>query len=142
MAIKDEVFMKRHRFPHDGVYTRISPSNIHGVGVFAICKIPKGTNIFHGDDTEMVWIKMPDLKTLPLEIKKLYEDFAVIRKNGTEYGCPKNFNMLTVGWYLNHSKKPNVRCGKNYEFFALRDIKPGEELTVDYKTYSELPNMT
>jgi hypothetical protein len=32
--------------PHDDVYTRLQCSPIHGVGVFAIRDVPKGTNIF------------------------------------------------------------------------------------------------
>jgi SET domain-containing protein len=46
-------------------------------------------------------------------------------------------NPLTVAWYLNHSKTPNVGCDKDYIFSALRDIKEGEELTADYHTYNE-----
>lgn len=33
----------RNAMPHDDVYTRLGPSKVHGVGVFAICDIPKGT---------------------------------------------------------------------------------------------------
>jgi SET domain-containing protein len=126
-----------NRLPHAGVYTRLRPSKVHGVGVFAIRKIKKGTNIFSGDDADVVWIKKSSLRRLPGEIRKLYEDFAVIRNDGTEYGCPKSFNVLTVGWYLNESENPNVRCDKSFDFLALRDIAVGEELTVDYGTYSE-----
>ncbi len=129
------------RPPHYGVYARLGPSKIHGIGVFAIRKIKKGTYAFSGDDENMVWVGKSNLRNLPREIRRLYEDFAVIKKNGTLYGCPRNFNILTVGWYLNCSQNPNVGCdvGRGYEFYALRDIKRGEELTVDYKTYSELP---
>jgi SET domain-containing protein len=56
---------------------------------------------------------------------------------GERYGCPATFNSLTPSWYLNHSTTPNLRCDENYDFFALRTVKPGEELTVDYSTYSE-----
>jgi hypothetical protein len=123
-------------FPHDGVYTRLQRSEIHGVGVFAIRDIPKETNIFSNDKNEMVWVDKADIDNIDSELKKLYDDFCV-DKNG-KYGCPKNFNMLTVGWYLNKSKEnPNVRCTNDYDFIALRDIKKGEELTVDYSTYSE-----
>jgi SET domain-containing protein len=37
--------------------------------------------------------------------------------------------------YTNHSCRPNARLSTAYgrvEFYALRDIAPGEELTVDY----------
>ena len=125
--------------PHDNVYTRLGVSKIHGVGVFAICDIPKGTNIFSNDECEMVWVDEADIGNIDSELKRLYDDFCVI-KNG-KYGCPKNFNMLTVGRYLNESKdNPNVLCTDDYDFIALRNIKKGEEITIDYSKYSEYPN--
>ncbi len=131
--------MNTSRLPHDNVYTRLGVSKIHGVGVFAICNIPKGTNIFGNDECEMVWIDEDDIGNIDSELKRLYDDFCVI-KNG-KYGCPKNFNMLTVGWYLNESKdNPNVLCTGDYDFIALRNIKKGEEITIDYSKYSEYPN--
>lgn len=63
------------------------------------------------------------------------DDFAVLKNK--RYGCPLSFNRLTPSWYLNNSKIPNVRCDENYDFVAIRNIKPGEELTADYSTYSD-----
>ena len=40
--------------PHEGVFTRLRSSEIHGVGVFAIADIPKGQYIFEPDDSETV----------------------------------------------------------------------------------------
>jgi hypothetical protein len=132
--------------PHIGVYTRLGRSKVDkdGIGVFAIRRIKKGTKLFHGDCEEMVWLDKKDLPRRPRQIRKLYDDFAVIKTDEkdrkTRYGCPLNFNRLTVSWYLNSSRKPNVRCSlEDYSFFALKDIKPDEELTVDYATYSEEP---
>ena len=125
--------------PHYEVYTRLAPSGIHGVGVFAIRDIKKDTAIFYGDNLHMEWVEMNRLGDLTSEVKKLYEDFAVVKDR--TYGCPKNFNLMTVSWYLNESKTPNVRCGENYQFYALRDIRKGEELTVDYDTYSANPHL-
>ncbi len=123
---------------HFGVYTRLKPSStIGGVGVFAIRDIPKETNIFSGDTTAMREIDQKDLKHADPALKKLYCDFCVF-KDGKIMG-PVNFNSLTVGWYLNHSRQPNVRCGADYDFFAMRDIKDGEELTVDYSTFDDRP---
>jgi len=129
--------MEINKFPHNKVFTRLCPSPIHGVGVFAIRNIKKGTYIFYGDDEDLIWIEKSNLKKLPKEMRKLYDDFCVIKDGGKLYGCPKNFNLMTVAWYLNSSKSPNVGCDENFNFFALRNIKAGEELTVDYDTYSE-----
>lgn len=127
--------------PHGHVYARLRPSQIHkgGVGVFAIRNIKKGAHLFPGDDENLIWVERRKVAKTPAEIRKLYQDFAVL-KNG-KYGSPQNFNLLTVAWYLNEPKagsKPNVRCDpKTYKFYALRDIRAGEELTVNYSTYSE-----
>jgi len=139
--------------PHEGAYTRLRPSTLRppkkdgdsvssrppepGVGVFAIRKIPKGTNVFAGDDNEMVELDIGLLEKLDPAERCLYEDFCVFE--GRKMWCPRNFNNLTVGWYLNHSEDPNVRHDKGYNFLAIRDIEKGEELTANYSTYSDLP---
>ena len=121
---------------HAGVYTRLQRS-AHGIGVFAIRDIPEGTNVFAGDDNEMREIDKNDFAYAQPEIKKLYEDFCVWQ-DGKVKG-PSNFNNLTVGWYLNHSDSPNVRCDENFDFITTREIKNGEEITADYTKYDERP---
>ena len=134
---------ERQVSPHEGVYTRLKPSQVHkgGIGVFAIIKIKKHSSLFSDDNEEMVWISEGTLPTTPKEIRRLYDDFAVIKEK--RYGCPTNFNRLTMSWFLNEPKPgehPNVGCDtQTYDFFALRDIEAGEELTVDYSKYSDLP---
>lgn len=124
------------RAPHHGVYTRLRPSKIDkgGVGVFAIRRIRKGTNVFTGESERLVWT---DVDKIPSErsLKKLYTDFGVLRDG--RYATPANFNSVGPGWYLNSSKKPNVRCDENLDFIAIRDIATGEELTADYDEYSD-----
>jgi hypothetical protein len=125
--------------PHEKVYTRLRRSEIHGVGVFAIVNIKKDTPLFEGADKEMPWFEEECLPKKPKEIRRLYEDFAVVDDEG-RYGCPRTFDRLNPSWYLNQPRpgeKPNVHCdSETYEFCAARDIKAGEELTVDYATYS------
>ena len=127
--------MKKSSLPSDKVFVRLAPSKLHGIGVVAIRDIKKGAEVFKGDNTKMVWIEESRIQKLPAEIRKLYENFGVY-KNG-RIGVPKNFNQLTPAWYVNHSKTPNLRCNKSYDFVAERNIKSGEELTIDYSTYSE-----
>ena len=110
------------------------------MGVFAIRSLKEDTPLFDGDSEEILWIEAAHLPKAPDEIQRLYEDFPVIR--GGRYECPPTFNRLTVARYLNEPRKgerPNVRCNDSYDFFALRDISAGEELTVDYSTYNESP---
>jgi hypothetical protein len=127
--------------PHKDVCTRLKPSKIHkgGVGVFAITDIEKGRPLFNGGCEEMLWVSESDFKRAPLAIRRLYRDFSVFKKEANTFGCPTNFNRLTISWYLNEPKrgdKPNVYC-KNYDFYAARKINAGEELTVNYPEYSD-----
>jgi len=125
------------QLPHQDVYTRLGRSRRHGIGVFAIRTIPKGTFVFPEDHERMIWVPEAKVRNLPKALKSFYDDFSIIR-NG-RYGSPRRFDALTPAWYLNHSNQPNLAADRSYRFYALRDIREGEELTVDYNTYSELP---
>jgi SET domain-containing protein len=130
------------KLPHRNCYTRLRPSKIHGVGVFAIRRIKKGTPIFPDDEQSIKWVKGKRLRNLSPDVRKLYDDFCIIKKGGKKFGCPRSFNQMTVAWYLNEprvNQRPNVECRDDYTFYALRDIGVGEELTVDYSTFSEKP---
>jgi hypothetical protein len=127
--------------PHKNVCTRLAPSKIHkgGIGVFAMKDIENGTPLFGGDNEEMLWVKESEFKQTAIGIRRLYRDFSVFRKESGLFGCPTDFNRLTISWYLNEPKPgdtPNVHC-KNYDFYASRKIKAGDELTVDYSKYSD-----
>ena len=126
--------------PHESVYARLAASDIHGVGVFAICAIPSGTEIFANDRMPIVWIGEAEVnRDLGAEHARLYSDFGV-RVHG-KIGCPVNFNNLTTGWYLNqppNGVEGNVRSDNELRFFSSRDIAEGEELTIDYSQFAGL----
>ena len=125
--------------PHDGVYARLGASRIHGVGVFAIRAIPAGTDIFANDRTGLVWIERAAIAAAGLSDAqlRLYEDFAI--RDGSRLGGPATFNTMGVGWHLNQPAAgiaANAAIGGNLSIVAARDIAAGEELTIDYATYS------
>jgi SET domain-containing protein len=123
--------------PHDGVYARIGPSRIHGVGVRAIRDIPVGTLVFQGESGRVAWVARAAVRRLPKAIRALYEDFGMV--SGEQLGVPPNLNMLSAGWYVNHSDRPNVEAGDDGCFRTLRRIRKGEELTADYRTFVDEP---
>ena len=136
-AIRTEWRTEKDYLPHHGVCTRLGRSNLdkNGVGVFAIKRIRKGSPIFPGDPDELRWIQAERLPKRPAAVRKLYEDFAVVEDGRCL--CPLSFDRLTPSWYLNDSDHPNVCCVEGYDFKALRDIEPGDELSVDSTTYSK-----
>src|SRR5262249_7679935 len=56
--------------PHQRVLTRLRPSKRHGVGVFALTNIRKGTRLFFDDSDDMVWVEQGKIKRLPKEVRK------------------------------------------------------------------------
>jgi len=130
---------QRTRLPHDKVYTRLGRSKIQGIGVFAIIDIKKGVKIFADDPPQAKIVAAKRIINLPKSIQELYHAFAVYQPQHHTFVCPASFNKMTVQWYVNHSKKPNLKANARYEFFALRKIKAGEELTVNYESYADTP---
>ncbi len=97
-----------------------------GLGVFATEFIPKGTILWVFDSLDII-IPMEKFERLSEQIKKH------VRKYGYRIN-PGDF--YTLNWditrYLNHSCRPNSRSIGNYFDIAVRDIQPGEQITVDY----------
>lgn len=128
---------RRSQHPHHGVFTRIGRSRRHGVGVLAIVDIPAGTVLFAGEDERVVWRRRRDVARLPAAFRALYEDFGIV--DGAWIGVPRSLNRLSVGWYVNHSARPNAVAGDDGRFRSLRRIRRGEEITADYRTFVDEP---
>jgi hypothetical protein len=124
--------------PHDEVHVRLGKSAIHGIGVFACKSIEAGTNVFAADQRPISWVPATVLDDPSLDEfqRAFYRDFAIRR--GRELGCPSNFNLLTVGWYVNEPRdgeEPNLTCTAQFELIALHPIAAGEELTIRYSAF-------
>jgi len=103
----------------------ISKSATHGRGLFATKPIQKG---------EIIGIKgghIIDRKTLA-SIEDIVRD-SELQITDNFYLAPlRNEERNNVMMYLNHSCSPNIGVEGSIVFVAMRDIKVGEELTIDY----------
>ncbi|WP_116091416.1 hypothetical protein [Sphingomonas crusticola] len=125
--------------PHEGVWARIGPSRIHGVGAIAIRAIARGTNVFANDQRDIIWLPMEAIAALPANSpeRRFYEDFGI--RAGALIGCPAHFDLLSVGWYCNEpapGEDANLEVTGDFQMIAARDIAAGEELTVLYASFS------
>ncbi len=119
-------------------YVMIKSSPLHGIGVFAIRDIPKGTkDIFSEGFGDWIKVSKVEVDALPQHSKDLIENHCLFDEDNyfiPEYG----FKLVDLVIYLNHAETPNVVSLNDGAYFeALMDIKAGEELLVDYGTIVE-----
>jgi len=114
------------------VFCRLGASPLHGVGVFAIRPIKKGLNPIRSR-TKHREIKFThdEIKGLPRGVREQIKMFCYYDEDEVLIST-MGMNTMDFTIYLNHSKQPNLRMTKDGAFEALRSIKIGEELTMDY----------
>ncbi|MEN9547879.1 MAG: hypothetical protein RIR12_470 [Bacteroidota bacterium] len=116
-------------------YVMLKPSPLHGIGVFAIRDIPKGCRTMFSTGVGK-WIKLPikEVEALPAHSINLIETYCLYDEECyfvPDYG----FKLMDVVLYLNHSAVPNIiSINDGEQFEALRDIKEGEELLINYES--------
>jgi SET domain-containing protein len=116
-------------------YVILRPSPVAGIGVFALRDIPKDCrDMFSKPDVNDTWVTMTkkEVEELPPHAQLLIENYCLFDEE--KYYVPDyGFKKIDISLFLNHSDEPNVTSINEGEYFeALRDIKTGEELFVDY----------
>ncbi len=109
----------------------LKPSKIDGIGVFANKSIIKGAKLYW--DRKIRRIRIDEAKKDKL-MYEMCDRYCV--ETEKEYHCPTNFQHMSIIWFLNHSKKSNLTKGKDH-WFSKKEIKKGEELTIDYDELDE-----
>ncbi len=118
------------------VPTRIGPSRIHGIGVFALASIAKGSAVWRfakGLDMEF----SPDVvPTLPAHVQEFFSHYGYLDRN-----VKRIVLCFDDARFVNHSDTPNVATDYAQDPYgfdvALRDIAAGEELTMDYAGFED-----
>lgn len=119
------------------VKTRIGPSTIDGIGLFAEEFIPQGTRVWQwveGFDLRISAEGLHQLSPPALEIFLRYSFLS--KRSGLYVLCFDNAR------FLNHSDAPNLLDISGSDSvegldISARDIMPGEELTTDYREFDE-----
>ena len=120
-------------------YVMLKPSPVHGIGVFAIKNIPKGCrSIFSQGVGQWIKLSFKEVELLPEHSRNLIETYCLYDEENyfvPDYG----FKLMDLVLYLNHSAEPNVTSINDGEYFeALREIRAGEELLVNYGSIVEV----
>ncbi len=109
----------------------LRPSEIHGVGVFSTCRIKKGTVLPLFEEEDHSFLHESKLKHTNVPSRVLAK-YSIHFPEDKGYSTPKNFNRMSVGWFLNHSDSPNACNDEDYNYVAIKDIPKGKEITIDY----------
>jgi hypothetical protein len=111
-------------------FVYLAPSAIHGVGCFADRLIGRDEIVRCWDRRDSRWIPLREAHASPQAT--LIKRFGIRSRGG--YWAPINFLRISTGWYMNHSSSPNLGSADgDITYHALRDIPPGDELTIDYR---------
>ena len=116
-------------------YVMLKPSLIEGIGVFAICDIPKGCrDMFSKPTAADEWITIPkkEVEALPAHAQFVVGNYCLY--DDENYFVPgEGFKKIDLSLFINHADTPNIISVNDGDYFeATRDIKAGEELLVDY----------
>lgn len=120
------------------VKTKIGPSKIHGIGLFADQFIAKGTHIWKFTPGFDIKVTEEDTKKLSEPAKEEFFHFAFLNPKTNKYVLCSDGAR-----FYNHLDNPNTICIDYPEEeegvdIAARDIKVGEELTIDYRSFDAL----
>lgn len=116
------------------VKTRVAPSTIHGMGLFAVEAIPCGTPIWRfeaGFDREFT---PEQFAALPPDARAHVRWFAFLDLKSSSWVLSGDHSC-----FMNHSADPNTGAPNDATrpvvTTALRDIGAGEELTCNYRDF-------
>lgn len=112
------------------VKTRIAPSRIAGIGLFAGQFIPKGTVVWKYQKGFDLLFSREDIEKLSGPAREQFYNYAYL---DTKYN--KYLLCADDARFFNHSMDFN--CDERVADLttAIRDIQEGEELTVNYKDF-------
>lgn len=108
------------------VKTRLAPSEIHGVGVFAMRDLFKGEKLYANDAPFVYSLTYTDLKKLRKEVREILLEQWPNIINGSRFAYPST----NIQAHMNHSEQNNYDAINDV---VITDIKKGEEITEDYR---------
>jgi len=114
-------------------WTRIKPSSLHGVGVFAIKRIPPDTNIFPECEDFFSAESVSHLDELDPAVQKMCKDYFYHDETQIFLPWNRTLNQINISFLLNYSDNPNCLHHPDGMIYSLRWIEIDEELTHSYE---------
>lgn len=111
--------------------TELRNSDIHGVGLFCVTPVAKGTKVWEFNPKFDVPFDETDIRSLPAPI------YAFLRKYAYRSRETRQFILsIDLSRHMNHADNPTLYCDADSNYYAAFDFAPGTELTCDYRVFS------
>lgn len=112
------------------VKTKLAVSNISGIGLFANQFISNGAIVWRYEPSLDILFKKDEVLKFSKASQQQFFNYSFFDRFHNKY-------MLCGddGRFFNHSNDNNCDDSKCDVTFAIKDILPGEELTVNYKQF-------
>jgi len=122
---------------HIDIALRDSP--VAGKAVYAVRDIPKGTIVWaskDGDIRKYPTYSWAQIQSFPKDERDLFMNFGY-QVDEDAFQGPHTLEEVAVDHssYWNHSCDPNTWIFEEHYYQTCRDVKAGEELSVDYATF-------
>jgi len=111
------------------VKTYLAPSSIHGIGLFATELIPANSLVWqYNEHIDNIYSEDHFLNICRNTLKNTLQHLLNCSyKRGGKY-----FYLTDNARFINHSDQANIAFVNDYKEFALREIKPNEEILENY----------
>lgn len=110
------------------VKTKLQPSSISGIGLFADETITRGRMVWVFDPRIDIELNEKNWEGLSEEVQKF-----LITRSWVCKQTNKRIIALDNDRFMNHSEDPNVYMDKNGNMFANRNIPEGTEIVCNYR---------
>jgi len=105
-------------------------------GVFTTEDIKEGELIFRNWNDSCTRLTIRQVKKLPQPYKLIFEKYSTEIEPYVYVGPYENDDIESqIDYFINHSCDPNGWLISDSDVAAKRDIKAGEQITIDYATF-------
>ena len=121
------------KYLQNNILCRLKPSEVDGVGCFAIVDIESGTNLFKDYDkvSQSIFITEELKALLDENVYKWVRDYYTYSEDKQIVLLGNQLEHMKT--YINHSEEPNCKV-INREYISTRYIKKDEEIFINYKS--------
>jgi uncharacterized protein len=113
------------------IEAELRQSEIHGIGLFCINPIPKGTKVWEFHPLFDFAVDEAALSGLPDAAHGFLRMYAYRSRQTNEL-----IVNLDLSRHMNHSDAPTLLSDVDSNYYAAFDLAPGTELTCDYREFA------